>query len=142
MIHALVRDETKSNNTKVAAILGGLFFIMSPIIWTITIAPFLYAVWLIALIPILLFFFLRYIQTGMLRYVLYNSVASIVLALSLYSVPWVLGLIIPLVISLAMCGSLYRLSEISVFLKRVVIFSSALILAQFFWLVPFLMSVR
>jgi hypothetical protein len=140
MFHALVRDKTNFNNTKIAAILGGLFFIMSPIIWTITLAPFLYAAWLIALFPILFFFFFRYIQTGMLRYVLYNSVASIILALSLYSVPWVLGLIIPLAISLVMCGPLYRLSEISVFLRRVTIFLSALILAQFFWLIPFVMS--
>jgi hypothetical protein len=141
MMHALVYDGTQSDIIKLVSVLGGLFFIMSPIIWAITIAPFLYAVWLLALLPILLYYFLVYLRTGLIRHVVYSAVICVVLSLGLLSVPWFLGTIIPIAFSLLMCAVLFRRSEIALFLKRAVIYSSVHILAQSFWLLPFVMSI-
>lgn len=143
MFHALVGDTTSSNTaTQLAALLGSLFFITSPIIWAITVAPFLYAVWLIALLPILFFNFLRYLKSGQLRYVLYGTVASAALSVGFIAVPWLLGAIIPIGVGILISALVFRREEIIIFIKRSAIFGFVLLATQSFWLLPFAISLQ
>lgn len=140
MIQAIFWRENESNALNLAALLGGLFYIFSPILWTISIAPFLYAVWLLALLPILSYYFLKYLQSGRWSYVLKGALAGVVLSLGFMAVPWFLGAIIPMVISLFICAKLFQRRELIKFTKRLAFYLTVLVVAQCFWLIPFGMS--
>jgi len=141
MIHTILWKENKSNILVFAALLGGLFYIFSPIIWSITIALFLYAVWLLALLPILSYYFLRYLQSGHLSNILCASIVGIALSVGFVAVPWLLGAIVPIIMSLVICALLFQRNELTNFIKRATHFLGALVITQCFWMVPFGMSV-
>jgi hypothetical protein len=141
MLHALIGEEPASVDARWASVLGGMFFIMSPILWVITIAAFLYAAWLVALLPILLFCFIKYIRTDRLGYAVYGAISSAILALALFSVPWFLGAVMPVAAGLAVCALLSGRSEVTAALKKTLVFLGALISVQCFWLLPLVMSV-
>lgn len=140
MFHALVLSETNNNITSIAALLGGLFFVFSPILLTITVAPFLYAVWLVALLPILLFCFLSYLKSGQLLFVLYGTVSCVALSVGFIAIPWLLGVIIPIGVGLIVSAQVFRREEKIIFVKRAAIFALSLIVIQSFWLFSFVMS--
>ncbi len=140
MLLALLEEPSDSTPARMAGILGGLFFVFSPVLWGITITTFLYSVWLIALAPILGFCFVRYLQTSKWTYVLGGVSVCMVLALAIFSVPWLLGILLPLVGGLAVCAMFFRLSEILRFLRGSAVFSIFIGLTQLFWILPFFMS--
>jgi hypothetical protein len=140
MLLALLEEKAESVAARSAGILGGVFFVLSPILWAITITSFLYSVWLIALAPILTFCFVKYLQTSRWKYGLGAAVACILLSLSIFSVPWLLGIMLPVLGGLILCAGFYHLRQIFVFLKASVIFTVVIGLTQLFWLLPFFMS--
>lgn len=118
-------------------LLGGLFYVLSPILIINQLSVFLTSVWLIALLPITLFYFARYLKTGRFLYVVLNIGWSTLLSIGLYAIPWLLGFAIPLLLGVGV--SLRWLSRVQRvrLLKQSLIFWGLLVVSQAFWLLPF-----
>lgn len=133
----LLGEIIQSTNHRAEILLGSLLFVLSPITIVNQISVFLYAAWLIGVLPILSFYFIRYLKTGNFRYVLLSVLWSTLLSLALFSVPWLLGFIFPLIIGLLLSLAFYKKAEILHFLKKGVLFFGVLALSQCYWLLPF-----
>lgn len=121
-------------------LLGGLVYILSPIMIINQWSVFLYAVWLVAMLPLSLYYFIRFWRTGSFRYVVIHAVWLVVFSLAFFSIPWVLGIMIPLtagvVVGLVRAGRTTALR----FVKRAGIFYGFAAALQSFWIVPMLVS--
>jgi len=118
--------------------LGTLFFILSPIIIFDQLFIFLTTIWLLALIPSVGYYYIKYLKTSNFKYIYISMVICILLSISLLSVPWILGLALPISIGLLFVAFLYKKKDIFLFLKRSIIFLFFIILSQSFWLLGFL----
>lgn len=136
----LVVEIIKSDQFKLETMVGSLVYILSPILILNQLSVFLYAAWLIGLLPILSYYFLRYIHEGKFKDILKAVLYSIVLSLALFSIPWFLGYFIPLVIGFVILAVCYKKIEISHFIKRTIIFFMFIVFSQLFWLLPFVMT--
>lgn len=116
---------------------GSLFYVLSPILVINQLFVFLISIWLIGLIPILAYNFLRYIRTGNFKYVFLASLWCLLFAFALYAIPWILGFLIPVVFGLFTLAFFFKKNEILYFLKRLIIFASFIVFSQAFWLTGF-----
>lgn len=124
--------------TNPEVLIGSLFFILSPIIMIDQMFVFLITIWLLGVIPILMFYYLRYLHTKRFIYVYYASIWCLIFSFALYGVPWLLGFALPIVIGL-MCVSFYfKKHEMLVFIQRSSIFFGFIFFSQAFWLVGFI----
>lgn len=128
----------KENDTEL--FLGSLFYILSPILIINQMFVFLISIWLLGLIPILVFYFLRYLKTKNFKYVYIAALWCLVLGQAVNSIPWFLGFILPISFGLLITGFLYKKKEILFFLKHLLIFSGFIIVSQSFWLLEFISS--
>lgn len=122
-------------------IVGSLTYIFSPIIANDQLAIFLYAAWLIGLLPIITYYFIKYLKTGNFLYIFINLLWCILLSFSLSSIPWLLGYLLPVLLSLLVVSPLFSKKEIIVFLIRSFVFFGSLIISQAFWIYPFVINV-
>jgi len=118
--------------------LGSLFYITSPILAINQMFVFLLSIWLIGLIPVLMFYFLKYLQTSNFRYVYIASIFCLVFSLAMYAIPWTLGLLLPLLFGLLTTSFMYRKKDILFFLKKITIFGGFILFSQAFWLTGFI----
>lgn len=124
--------------TNMEVLLGSLFFILSPIIMIDQMFVFLITIWLLGVIPILMYYYLKFIHTNNFFYVYIASIWCLVFSFALYGVPWLLGFILPIVIGLACVSVFFKKSELYVFIKRSAVFFGFIIFSQSFWLVGFI----
>ncbi len=117
---------------------GGLFYVLSPILIINQLFVFLISIWLIGLIPILVYNFLKYLRTGNFKYVFLSSLWCLIFAFALYAIPWILGFVIPVIFGLGTLAILFKKREIFYFLKRFFLFTSFIVLSQAFWLTGFI----
>lgn len=117
---------------------GSLFYVLSPILIINQLFVFLISIWLIGLIPILVYNFLKYLRTGNFKYVFVSSLWCLLFAFALYAVPWILGFLIPVVFGLFTLAFFFTKKEIVYFLRRLFIFTSFIVLSQAFWLTGFI----
>lgn len=117
--------------------LGSLFFIFSPILTINQLFISLTTVFLIGLIPFVIYYFLRYIKTGNFSYVYISSIVCLIFSTALISIPWILGLFLPLSAGLIAGSVFYKRKHILNFVKRGIIFFGFILLTQAFWLTPF-----
>lgn len=131
------------NNTshEVELAIAGLLYVLSPIMIVNQLTNFLYSAWLIGLIPLLLYYWIKYQENGQLKYLVIASIWSVPLALALFSIPWLLGLLLPLGGGLIIMLTLERKVSF-IALRRLAIFIGSLFLVQLFWLLPFLASLK
>lgn len=129
----------KENNSK-EAFVGSLFFILSPILASTQLFIFLTNAWLTGLIPIVLYFFIRYLKTFNPIYILCAILFSSFISLVSLAVPWILGFSFPLLIGLLIACSLFKKNEIIFFIKRFCVFFGILFLSQAYWIISFLMT--
>jgi hypothetical protein len=121
--------------------LGALLYVLSPITIVGQLDKFLYPVWLLALIPILLFHLIHFLRAGTKKDLAYAVMWSVLFSVAFYSIPWLLGMLIPVVVSLCVMGIFYARSLSGRNIKRALAFTGAVTLSQVFWLLPFINSV-
>lgn len=118
--------------------LGSLFFVTSPILIINQMFVFLLSIWLIGLIPIVVYNFIKYLKTSNFKYVYISSIYCCVFSLAMYAIPWTLGFLLPIGIGFLITLPLFKKNEIYVFLKRFIIFAGFIFITQAFWLVGFI----
>ncbi len=129
-----------SRENELEATLGGLMYVLSPILSIGQLQIFLSSVWLIPVLPITCFYFIRYIRTNKFKYVLITAIWLTIFSISLASIPWLLGFILPLMIAIFLSLILFNAKEIFFVFKKTFVFLSVLTFSQFFWLMPFLIQ--
>ncbi len=117
---------------------GSLFYILSPILLINQYFVFLISIWLLGLIPIVVYYFLKYLRTSDFKYVFIASLWCLFLSFALYTVPWLLGFVIPVSIGLICTSFLYKRKEVSFFVRHIVVFSIFISISQAFWLTGFI----
>lgn len=118
-----------------------LVYALSPILIVDQLAVFLYAAWLVALMPLLLYYWFQYQETGNLFFLVLGSAWSFLFALAFFSIPWLLGLLLPL--SIGVLAVLFVKKGIALIrIKRFTIFGLSLVFTQFFWFLPFVYSFK
>jgi len=131
-----------SSHSQTASAIGAAMFVFSPILLITPVRAYLGAVWLIPLLPTCAFLLLRYVKTKDRKYCILFALVLAVGSLAVNAVPWLLGVLLPLIISgLIVRVALYRsannLALFSLLLRSVFL----AILLQAFWMVPFFESV-
>jgi hypothetical protein len=126
------------NSHKLEVYLGSLFFLLSPIIIINQMFIFLTTIWLLGVIPAIGYYYIRYIKYSNFVDVYKSLIISIIFAFLILSIPWILGLILPMLAGLTVLIFLSRREEILFVLKRSVVFFSILVSCQAFWLIGFL----
>lgn len=119
---------------------GTLFYLFSPILAYDQLFIFLTPVWLVGLIPIILYYFLRYLKTSKFINVFKALLAGSVFSLVALSVPWILGLFLPILLSFIILPVLYKKKKIISGFKKFILFFGLLALSQSFWLLGYAMS--
>lgn len=119
---------------------GSLFYIFSPILLVTQYSVFLIAAWLIGIIPLFLFLFLKYMRTGFFGYLYLSLILGIIFSFTFYAIPWIGGIILPLFVVMIIGYFIYDITNLFSILKRTLIYVSFLVLSQAFWLLPFLSS--
>lgn len=123
------------------AFIGSLFYILSPILIVNQLAVFLTPVWLIGLIPIIIFYFIKYVKDGRFIYIFKNTIWCTIFSITLFTVPWILGLVISLTVGFGLSLYLYKKSEVITFLKKSLLFFGLLAVSQSFWLLPNILAI-
>ena len=118
------------NDFKVEALLSSLFFVLSPIIYINQIKVFLYPVWLIFFVPLLLYLSSYYVFEWRKSSLLFIFFSGVFWSIAFSQIPWVLGLIIPLLV-------FFIFFKKKIFIKILIILIT-LLWSQLFWLLPFL----
>ena len=120
------------------SIVLALVYVLSPIT-IVSLSYFLTPVWLIALFPILSYYYLSFIHRGEIGDVFKATGWSIFLSIAFYTIPWILGLLIPL-----FCGFIFLFlfvdNPIKKKVKNTIVFGLFIIISQLFWVTSFFAS--
>lgn len=139
LISGIIKLE--NSRMRLAALLGGLFYVCSPIIIASQISSFLYSVWLISLLPVLTYLFIRYLNSNNFKYVFFAVIFCLLFSISMFSVPWILGYVLSVIPGLFIALFLYSRKQVGLFIKKMFTFFGIIALSQSFWLLPTIMSV-
>lgn len=118
---------------------AALIYVFSPITVVSHISHFLTPVWLIALVPIIFYYYISFIRRGKAVDIFKAVLWSVFLSIAYFAIVWVTGVFLPI-----LCGMIFTFTfienSLKKRLKKTVIFISFIISSQLFWLVPFVMS--
>lgn len=131
-------SELLGTSGKVEPLIGALMYIASPILIVTQWSIFLTTVWLIGLVPALGFYYLRYVIKKQNTSLYLACLLSLFLSVAFFSIPWMLGYIIPLsagVLIITLFGSQQIRSRD--FWKRTFMFVACIAITNSFWLMPF-----
>jgi hypothetical protein len=140
-IAELIITTTTNKNYRLEFYIGSLFYILSPILIVNQLSVFLTPVWLIGLFPIGLFYLAKYIKSSKLIYIFFNIIWCTVFSITLFTVPWILGFLIPLSLGFIFTSVLYTKNEIIMFLVRSLRFLVLLGISQSFWIIPIFIAI-
>ena len=140
-MNELLPNNSKNNEKKWACLCGAFFYIGSPILWAVSMPIFGYGVWWIGLLPILGYCFIKFYKTNNFLYIFLTAISSFIFSIAFIAVPWFLGILIPICISLILSLPLYSWAHIKNFIKKITIFFIAVASSQIFWALPFLISI-
>jgi hypothetical protein len=131
------------HHSKSVARLGAIIYTTSPILMVGQMVNSLYAVWLVPAIPLFLFLFLKYVQKkhNSSRYLVYATLASLFFAQAFFSIPWLLGVLLVVLVSTALVLSFFKEFITPTFISKTLIFAFLLLLSNAFWLIPFTTAV-
>lgn len=130
-------NEITENKHFIISYIGSLFYILSPILLVNQLAVFLSSVFLIGFFPLFSYYFIKYLKTEKFSYVFICMLWSVLFSLSLYAIPWALGLLVSISLPVLIFLALSSKKEIKHFFKKSFIFFSSIALSQSFWLLPF-----
>ncbi len=120
------------------AFVTGLIYLLSPIT-LVSLSFFLAPVWLIALVPIVAYYYICYLRWGKIVDIIKVVAWSILLSFVFFSIPWILGLLLPLFLGMIFF-LIFVENPFKSLLKRSLIFVFFIISSQLFWLIPFAAS--
>ncbi len=132
--------ELVSKKYSFESLLGSLMFIASPILMSNQYFIFLSTIWLVPLLPLISYLYLKYISTGDKRFLAVLVISTFFMSLGLFSIPWVVGYILPIFLGAILIFSLIERKKLRLYIPRTLIFFGMLAATQFFWLFPFIMT--
>ncbi len=135
-----ISELISGKSSKVEAFLASIFLVTSPIMYINQYFIFLSTIWLLPLIPLVSYLFLRYQKTKSFKYIAIAIIACFILSIGLFSIPWLLGYILPLIAGVTVVGILAGLKGKIKFIKSSFIFFSCIVGSQLFWLISFAMT--
>lgn len=127
-------DDTYSSELS----LGGLFYILSPIIVVNQLFIFLTPIWLLGLVPAISYYFIKYLKSSRFIYIYISMLICFIFAFAILAIPWLLGFILPASIGLIVLIILNKSRKTFSFLKRSLIFTIFIVLTQTFWFLGFI----
>jgi hypothetical protein len=130
----------KRNINFLIIITAALVYCLSPILIIMQYAVFLYAVWTVGVLPAFLYYWIVYLKTGKAQNLIFVSLLSIILAMAFYSIPWVLGFLLALVVGLLVVIYVNRLEIPKTYISRMFHFIGVVTLVHAYWLLPFSMN--
>lgn len=119
---------------------GSLFYILSPILIINQLFIFLSTMWLLGLIPIIFYYFIRYLKYALFKDILICNIWCFALSIALFSIPWIAGLLLPLILALLILVTFLYKGMAKQFLVRFFSFFSIMACFQSFWLIGFVMT--
>lgn len=126
------------NRYNLQLFIGSLFYVLSPILIINQLFIFLTAMWLMGLIPLMCFLFLRYLKTSSFLYIYIALFVSFIFSFTLLTIPWIGGFLLPIFGGLLVLAFLSKRKEVFYFLKKLGIFTTWIVFSQAFWLIGFL----
>lgn len=123
---------------RVISFVSSLIYVLSPIT-LVSIWFFLAPVWLIALFPIVAYYYLCFIHRGKGADIVKAVIWSILFSFVYFSIPWILGFAIPLIGGLIFV-LIFVENPFKKTFKRTIIFGFFIVSSQLFWLIPFARS--
>lgn len=118
---------------------SSLIYILSPIT-LVTLSFFLSPVWLISLIPIVFYYYLRYVKHGQIKDLVKIVVWSIFFSFVYFSISWILAIAVSFLPSLLLIPFL-GVDSLFLKVKRTIIFGFFIASSQLFWIIPFFSSI-
>lgn len=137
-VKELILDNSHKYKFQIA--ISALFFVFSPIIMINQLFNFLSTVWLLGLVPIELYYFLKYFKTLEFINVFKAMILTTVFSIALFSIPWLLGFAYTLFPALIVGSIFFTKKEIIFFIKKMFFFFAMVMLSQAYWLFGFMMS--
>lgn len=125
------------NSNEVELYIGSLFYVLSPIIIINQLFIFLTTVWLLGFVPIVGYYYLKYLKSSNFLYIYISIIFCIVFSFVSLSIPWISGLMLPALVGIPVLVLLSKKKEILLVLKRTTIFFLLLLLSQSYWLFGF-----
>jgi len=119
-------------------IIGSLCYILSPIIIFDQLSIFLTPVWLLGVVPAVGYYFLKYLKTSKFLYVYIPLIICFIFSFTLMTIPWLLGYLLPMLFGAIVLTFLSKRKELVLVIRRGILFSGVILLAQSFWLLGFL----
>lgn len=116
-----------------------LIYVLSPITVVSHISHFLTPVWLIALVPIIFYYYISFIRRGKNIDIFKAVIWSVFLSIAYFAIVWLVGVLLPLLFGVIFLF-IFVENPLKKRLKKTVIFISFIISSQLFWLIPFVMS--
>lgn len=126
---------TKEKASYYAAILGGLTYIFSPLVYYTQWAVPLGSILGVAGYPAIFFFFLKAIRQGKVKYLIYGSMISLVFSIAVSAVPWTFAFLIGMSIFLILYVILSK-DQLRLIIKYGVIYVLLLISMNSLWFLP------
>jgi hypothetical protein len=120
--------------------LASIFFIFSPIVISNQYFIFLSTIWLLPLIPLGSYLFLKFVKTGDKIFLALAVVSCFMFSMGLFSIPWIIGYILPLFVGYTLVSFAFRIKPGIIFIKRSLAYLGAVIASQIFWFFPFVMT--
>jgi hypothetical protein len=140
-LRELLPESLDKSRLKLELLFGAALYIFSPIILISPTHNYLVAVWLVGVIPLLLYLLLKYIKTSHPKYLAISGIVSLIFSFALNSIPWLLGFILPLSLGTLVCLPILKNYDVRAWAKRIGIWGGVILLVQSFWLLPFLSSI-
>jgi hypothetical protein len=122
---------------KVEILLGSLFFISSPILIVNQLFIFLSTIWLLPVVPSLSYYFVKFIKEGKYSNIIKAFFICFIFSAGFFSIPWVLGIMVPIIFSLILFSGFFPNKQKKNFLIKSFIYFIAIVFSQMFWFLPF-----
>lgn len=134
-------NRNKSKYEYVVNRISATIYIFSPIIWIESMSPFIGSIWVVPLSPIILYYLIRYIKEKELLILLKIFAISILLSIGYYSIPWILGVYLPLAIVMILVLIIKQKLLTKDQFKSILIYFITILFSQLFWLFPFIATI-
>ncbi len=118
--------------------LGSVFYLLSPILIINQLFIFLTAVWLLAVIPAVGYYYVRYLKTGEFTNIYLCMILCFIFSFAILAVPWLFGFMLPLILVAPILLFFHSFKDFVIFLRRSLTFFTCIILPQAFWLIGFI----
>lgn len=133
-------EELPFKKSEFASSFFALFFIFSPILGLTQFTTYLYPIWLLGWITAYLYYLTCYFKKPSNLILLKIFILSFFLSLAIFSIPWMLGVFLPLGIALLIYLILFKVNNLKYYIFKYLYFNFWILLSQVFWVIPFFLT--